>query len=396
MKLLISLTPLLLAGVCASPALGGNPDLKELLSKVNRTAEAVEIVSYEAVAWGEGVLKGHVPRFRATVRMKQGSAGHPPHFRVDGTRQEPKSNDTSTVHVVADDKQAMSLNERTKECTIGSLPEAVVLIAESLRTVCLSRFTDPAPFKHELGADSLEYEGKKSISGTECHVIHVIYAEDEGEARWYFGIEDFLPHRVDRIFRAGTREGIHVLELSDIDTTPEFDEGTFATAVPKGYAEVKYEPPAKRPPPRGLLAAGSKAPDWTLETPTGEVVSLSKLRGKVVVLDFWAIWCTPCVRAMPAVQKLHERFKGKPLAVFGISTWERKRADPVAFMKKKKLTYGLLLKGDQVAQAYGIQGIPTFYVIGPDGTILHASSGFDPSGEAKLAKLIETALSQID
>jgi len=80
--------------------------------------------------------------------------------------------------------------------------------------------------------------------------------------------------------------------------------------------------------------------------------------------------------------------------VYGINTWER--GDAAAFMKKNKLEYGLLLDGDTVAQAYGVRGIPTFYLIGPAGTILHASSGYDPSAEKAVATLIDAALAKIE
>jgi len=67
-------------------------------------------------------------------------------------------------------------------------------------------------------------------------------------------------------------------------------------------------------------------------------------------------------------------------------------ADPAAYMKDKGYTYGLLMNGDEVAKAYGIIGIPTFYVIGPDGKIVYAAAGYDPSAEGTLIALIESVL----
>jgi hypothetical protein len=91
---------------------------------------------------------------------------------------------------------------------------------------------------------------------------------------------------------------------------------------------------------------------------------------------------------MPKVQALHERFKDKGVVVFGVNTWEEE-GDPVAFMKGKDLTYGLLLKGDEVAAAYKVTGIPTFYVIGKDGKILHTAVGIAPGEDERIAEVIE-------
>jgi hypothetical protein len=95
--------------------------------------------------------------------------------------------------------------------------------------------------------------------------------------------------------------------------------------------------------------------------------------------------------AMPGVQKLHEKYQGKAVSVFGVNTWER-GGDPKKYMESQKYTYGLLLKGDDLAKKYGISGIPTFVLIGPDGKILHIGVGYDEKGDEELAKIIDKAL----
>jgi len=219
--------------------------------------------------------------------------------------------------------------------------------------------------------------GTRKVNGVDCDVIHVVYRNAVGETRWYLGRKDHLPRRVDQIRSGGTL----VVSLSDLDVGPKLAAGTFAIEVPEGH-KVRH---------LGLLPVGSPAPNWTLQTPEGHSVSLESLRGKVVVMDFWATWCPPCKAAMPGVQKLHEKFNGRAVAVYGITVKES--GDPAKYMKEKGYTYGLLLKGERVTKAYRVKAVPVFYVIGPDGQIIYRKTGFDPDDEEKLVKVIEKALS---
>jgi len=125
----------------------------------------------------------------------------------------------------------------------------------------------------------------------------------------------------------------------------------------------------------GLLAVGEPAPDWTLRDAEGRAHSLAEYRGRVVVLDFWATWCALCSKVMPRMEKLHRKYAGRGVAVFGVSSFET--GDPAALMKKKNCTYGLLLKGEEIAPAYGVETLPAVCVIGPDGRVVYSHAGAD-------------------
>jgi len=122
-----------------------------------------------------------------------------------------------------------------------------------------------------------------------------------------------------------------------------------------------------------LLAVGASAPDWELSDADGKLQTLAQYRGKVVVLDFWATWCGPCTEVMPQMQKLYEKYKDSGVAVFGVSSWEQK--DPAVFMKEKHYTYGLLLKGEDIAERYGVGTLPAVYIIGADGRVVYRHEG---------------------
>jgi len=136
--------------------------------------------------------------------------------------------------------------------------------------------------------------------------------------------------------------------------------------------------------PMNLLPVGEPAPDWRLTDADGKVHSLADYRGKVVVMDFWATWCGPCAEVMPRMQKLHEKLAGKGVVVFGVNAWEK--SDPVAAMKKKRLTYDLLLKGEDLAGPYKITTLPVVYIVGADGKIIYCHEGVDGKN---LTSLIE-------
>jgi peroxiredoxin len=122
-----------------------------------------------------------------------------------------------------------------------------------------------------------------------------------------------------------------------------------------------------------LLAVGTTAPDWELSDADGKLQTLTEYRGKVVVLDFWATWCGPCAEVMPQMQKLHEKYKDRGVTVFGVSSWEK--SDPAALMKEKHYTYGLLLKGEDIADRYGVGTLPAVYIIGGDGRVVYRHEG---------------------
>lgn len=251
------------------------------------------------------------------------------------------------------------------------------------------------PLENPDETGEIRYEGRVEVGGVPCEVIYVDYSGWEGmeemDAWWFIGAADSLPRRIERHFSEVNGDAFDVLTITKMERTDPNTDPEFALAVPEGFkSEVVAAPELPEGPGRVVkqasLPVGSMAPDWTLEDSAGKPHKLSEYRGKVVVMDFWATWCGPCQMAMPGMQSLHEKLSDRGVNVLGINCWEQ--ADPAAFMAEKKFTYGLLVKGDDVAKAYGVSGIPTFYVVGVDGKIIYNAVGHNPSGEAQLEKVI--------
>ena len=129
---------------------------------------------------------------------------------------------------------------------------------------------------------------------------------------------------------------------------------------------------------------GQRAPDFTLKSLDGKEVSLSDLRGKTVLIDFWATWCPPCRRALPHIQKLHEDYRDRGLVVLGINTESPDK--PIAFMKQNGYTFTTLSDpGGKVTQAYGVTGIPTTYIVDRRGMVSSVSVGLTPEADLRRA-----------
>ena len=144
-------------------------------------------------------------------------------------------------------------------------------------------------------------------------------------------------------------------------------------AMPKGAP-----PPGTKgqlPPPRPSAAntgARREAPDFTARRSDGTDVKLSELRGKVVLVDFWATWCGPCVAEMPNVKKLYAKHGGPQFEIVGVSL-DRSRAEMDAFLKAQGITWPQSFDGkaweNAVARQYGVASIPTTLLLDREGRV---------------------------
>jgi len=116
-------------------------------------------------------------------------------------------------------------------------------------------------------------------------------------------------------------------------------------------------------------AVQADAPDFAIPDLDGKPLALTNYRGKVVLLDFWATWCTPCREEIPHFVELQEKYREQGLQVIGISMDDD--AKPVReFYQKFRMNYPVALGTTQVAEAYGgVLGLPILFLIGRDGRI---------------------------
>jgi peroxiredoxin/outer membrane lipoprotein-sorting protein len=136
---------------------------------------------------------------------------------------------------------------------------------------------------------------------------------------------------------------------------------------------------------KGSPIVGTGAPDFTLPDVNGHPVNLHDLRGKVVVVDFWATWCGPCRAEMPLLEKLHSELAGKGLVVLGLNVGED--AETVTgFAKKQSCTFPLLLGAEpNVSARYFVEAYPTTFVVDRRGRIAFRDLGGESPDKLKAA-----------
>lgn len=141
-------------------------------------------------------------------------------------------------------------------------------------------------------------------------------------------------------------------------------------------------------------ASGESASDFYWFDSNGKKVSLSDLKGKTVLVNFWATWCAPCKAELPDIESLSKSYASRGLVVIGVSVDKGGDllSDVSSFVSKNGLTYQIVIDNDNVADAYGnINAIPTSFLINKDGKIVDKWIGMRDKAffESTVAKYLD-------
>lgn len=243
--------------------------------------------------------------------------------------------------------------------------------------------------KVEFGSD------EKAPGGEDAKTVKFYAPDGYGNVEALIGTKTGLVYRIkadeDGLKKQMGQEGAAAkLSLTEnflaIKTNEAFPDKTFDTTPPKG-SDAKPAASMEAPPPVPL---GKPAPDIEVTGLGGKKVKLSSLKGKVVMIDFWATWCPPCRKGLPITNKMHSKYASQGLQVLAVSNEEL--ATVSKFIKENKYTFPTYLDpGSAASKVYHVTGIPCLVIVDAQGNLSSYSMGLEPE-EAVLASLKKAGL----
>lgn len=292
------------------------------------------------------------------------------------------------------EKAPENLNEIFAPFVQGLITQSLPFGFEPLLT------TDIAADLRE-GTTKITYEGSVDLNGVKAHQVKILKAVFTMDL-WIAEGEQplLLKAEVALNISALPEEHLKQFEIKDMRRITVYSDWKINESIaPETF---QFQPPADAQKvdsfvPGGAGAAreaspliGKTAPDFSLKDLEGAEVKLSALRGKIVVIDFWATWCPPCVRSLPVLAEVTKSFQDQGVVFYAINA--REDVTKIReFLKSKDLSIPVLLDADGgVMTLYGVQSIPQSVVIDKEGIIRSVHVGFSPDLKTKLSSELET------
>ena len=137
---------------------------------------------------------------------------------------------------------------------------------------------------------------------------------------------------------------------------------------------------------------GARAPELAGRTLDGQPLRMANLRGKVVIVDFWASWCEPCREEMPVLERLYQRYREQGLVVVGVSV-DRTERNARGFLRRTRVSFPIIHdSGHAIANRYSPPKMPSSYIIDRRGIIRYVHEGFRAEDGQRMEREVRTLL----
>jgi len=146
--------------------------------------------------------------------------------------------------------------------------------------------------------------------------------------------------------------------------------------------------------PTARAGAPAAAPDFALPAIDGSELRLSELKGQVVMINFWATWCGPCRQEMPLLQQLQVKYEPLGFTLIGVNV-EPESAGARAWLEKVPVTFPILFdRKNEVAERFGVQGMPSSVFVDRSGKVRYVHRGYQPGDESKYADMVRSLVKE--
>jgi thiol-disulfide isomerase/thioredoxin len=273
-----------------------------------------------------------------------------------------------------------------------NLQQGLSLLGEALGAESFAKFVE--------GLGDIKYVGEETVDGQKVHHLSVVFQKTPHEAWFSAEAKPKILKLVPDLKTIAAANGRELPKEVDLKLTVAFtkwayDEAlpadAFAAVPPKDFELVTdlFAPPAVR-------MIGKKAPAFELPTLAGSPFKLGDQEGKVVVLDFWATWCGPCVAALPKINETTAKYKEKGVVFQAVNQGEE-ASIAKEFLAAQKLDVPVILDQEgKVGTLFKVEGIPQTVIIDKTGKIQAVHVGAGPTIGEQLAKELDDILSGKD
>ncbi len=367
------------------------PEARQVLDKMRETYSTLKTLELQGTITTELNIGGQEQR---SDQNFVASFQSPHRFRHDFNEQILVGSTGENTYVYSRPDNVYLQSEIDADRPLAEqLPRPVTQVLQSQNpSLLLAIQRDPLRDINEAGVN-VEKIDDVILDGKRYTALELRGDEDSPRVQLLIDPDTHLIRRLSTDIResleAGGAEDVRVarfqIDYTQVKSGVQFDAAHFAWTPPEGardMAQVIEEGP------QALGLIGQQAPDFTLRTLDNKEVKLSELRGKPVLIDFWATWCPPCVESMPHLESLYEEQRNT-LHVYAVNLREN-REKVQQFLQQHELDLPVLMdEQGKVAQQYHVRSIPQTVLIDAQGVVRQVYIGLAPDTYARIRRDLE-------